>query len=903
MKLHFVFIICFFSSISFSQLPAVNTCLGTDKTICQGQPLTITDCNPSANIVGGLTLNSPTSIPLSDDIWSGLINIGFNFSFYGTSYSQCVIGSNGLISFNSSNANSYCPYSFTTGTTLPNSSLTSASNSIMLAYQDINPSGITDAIQYQTIGTAPNRKFIVLYQSVDGFSCGSTACTYSGVVLYETTNVIEIFIGNKGICSGWNNGLAYEGIQNSTGTNAVMVPGRNCSQWNVNQDGQRWTPTSSSNTNNYTNNQIPYIFINSALSNTTMWVNTLGQTFPYNNGVLNVNQTQAGPIGYYLSGTACSNAIGSISDTTYVTLEIPTITTSMTPDICNTSVGTVTATPTSGTAPYSFIWPTLANQTTSVINNIPVGTYTVTMTTSLGCSVNSNITVTSSSAIFTGNMTQVKCKNGSDGTVTATMTPVTGTLTYLWDDPLAQTTQTATGLSSGTYNCTITSSVGCNGNVSITVSEIPEIQNTISNFTNVSCNSGNDGSITISTSQGTAPYTYNWSNSASSSNFANDLSFGLQTIIIEDANGCLDTITQQINQPSPLSIASLTPSISDTLCIGESKTLSVVGSGGSSSYIYTWSENGITIGTGNSISVTPSNSLTTYCVTLSETCGSPTIDTCLTLIHPISIIPSFSSNVYEGCAPTKFEFTNTSNQPDDILTTIINFNDGNTSIVNGSDSISHTYVNAGNYSLDVIINSIYGCVYSKTITDFVLVSPIPKPDFFINPNPTTIFETKVKIEDRSSDDVTNWDWNSPFSNPTKSIDQSPTFKFEEGVVGQYPITLITTNITGCVDSLTLYLNVISDILFYTPNSFTPNGDEHNQSWKFYTAGIDKFDFNLSIYNRWGQIIFETNDPEYGWDGTYKGKIVEPGTYNWKVIMKDLYTDDRKMLYGSVNLLK
>ena len=85
---------------TFKANAQVQLCLGQDATVCPGQSVTITNCNAGGNPVAGLYLNAPSSVNLSDDSWSGSVNIGFPFSFYGSNYSQCVIGSNGLISFN-----------------------------------------------------------------------------------------------------------------------------------------------------------------------------------------------------------------------------------------------------------------------------------------------------------------------------------------------------------------------------------------------------------------------------------------------------------------------------------------------------------------------------------------------------------------------------------------------------------------------------------------------------------------------------------------------------------------------------------------------------------------------------------------------------------------------------------
>jgi gliding motility-associated-like protein len=99
------------------------------------------------------------------------------------------------------------------------------------------------------------------------------------------------------------------------------------------------------------------------------------------------------------------------------------------------------------------------------------------------------------------------------------------------------------------------------------------------------------------------------------------------------------------------------------------------------------------------------------------------------------------------------------------------------------------------------------------------------------------------------------------------------------------------------------LNVVSDILFFAPNSFTPDGDEHNQLWKAEIQGIDEYDFDLLVFNRWGELIWESHDPSIGWDGTYNGKIVQAGIYTWRARVKDLYNDSKSEFNGMINIMK
>ncbi|MES2799678.1 MAG: gliding motility-associated C-terminal domain-containing protein [Bacteroidota bacterium] len=878
---------------SFGQF---SVCLGTDITVCPGQSVTINNCNPS-QVGSGTVLNNPTAVSLSDDMWSGVIPIGFGFNFYGTNYTNCVIGSNGLISFNTANANTGCAWSLGGMGTLPQTGLNAARNAASICYQDINP-GVGGQIVYKTIGTAPNREFYVLYANVPMFSSGE--CTYMCAIFFETSNTIEYHIGNKPI-STWNGGLAIQATENAAGTVAHVTPGRNNTQWTAFQDGRMYTPTAPNNTSAYTIAQIPYKAIISGNAN-YVWQSTTGQTFPYNNGALNLTNVQAGTTGYFLTvtGSGCSAGLGAVSDTTWVTAANVSASTSHTPDICSSGQGTVTVTPTSGIAPYTFNWPALGSQAQTV-TGVTSGPYVVQMTDANGCVGTATVIVSNTPATYSSSTTVVSCPGGADGTATATMTPQLGTVSYLWNDPAAQTTQTATGLSAGTYSCAISSSVGCNSTVNVTITEIPGMVATLVSTSDVTCNSGNDGMIEISVAQGTAPYTYSWDNSTSTLASANDLMVGSHTVTIMDANSCVITHSEILAEPAPLSIVTLTP---DTqICSEATATLDVTGAGGSSPYIYTWFENGVQVGTGAQITVDPLNTNTTYCVTLSEQCGSPTKDSCMLVYFPTPIVPTLTPDKTESCMPGDFVFSNTSANGAEIATMSILFSEGTGALLNGLESFSTTFEDPNTYSVDMTVTSIYGCIYTNSHTNLVEVLQNPTANFTFSANPTTFFETAISVHDMSSYDVAQWDWYSPGSNPSDATGEHANFMFPDGEVGQYPITLTVTTALGCTDTITKFLNVVPAILFYAPNTFTPDDDEYNQNWEYFVSGIDIYDFVLTIYNRWGELIWETHDPSASWDGTYDGKIVQSGGYVWKAIVKDPLTDDKKEFGGAINVLR
>jgi gliding motility-associated-like protein len=883
----------------------VTLCLGQDATVCAGTTVQITNCTGGPPVVtSGITLDNATTIPqLSDDSYSGIIPIGFTFNFYGTNYTNCVIGSNGLVSFNAANANGSCPWSLTGMGTLPQTgNLTTTRNSAMLFYSDINPSQAPiGPIKYQTIGTAPNRKFVVLFESVNAFSCPNT-CYYGALIFYETSNLIDMMIGQKPNCPSWNGGLAIQGVHNSTGTVATITPGRNNSSWAANQDGKRFTPTAPNNTSNYAVATVQYYTVTSTSNTSIQWANTLGATFPYNNGVLNVTTIPSGTTGYYLTATACNAAVGGVSDTTFITRTSVTGTATAVTDYCFGGVGSATVTPVQGTPPFNFTW-TPTGQTTQTATNLVSGAYTVHIVDSMGCNVNVNVNVPNTNATFSGTSTLVSCPGGNDGTATASMTPPLGTVYYNWFDAGGQTTQTATGLVAGTYHCVVSTSTstGCTDTVEVIVTEIPGMISTIVNQVDATCNSGNNGIVEVSVTAGTMPYTYSWDNSASTGPLANDLYAGTHTVTITDANNCVITTTTTIGEPLALKIASLTP---DTIICPESSIiLNVQGSGGSSPYTFTWKENGVMIGTGPSITVDPATTSTSYCVELTEQCGSPSTDSCMIIKFPVPIVPLYLANKNYSCLPGDFIFINNSSNKSEIDSVIVDFGNRDTRIFYGDSNLTYTYTQAGIYTINVITTSIQGCITTATFPGIANVIANPVADFTMSANPTTIFETAIKMQDKSSPGVVNWNWYSAGATPNSSTTQSPTFHYPEGVVGTYPIQLIVETAEGCVDTIERVLRINSDIIFYAPNAFTPDGDEFNQTWKFYVSGIDEFNFELLIFDRWGEIVWETHDVNSSWDGTYNGKIIQAGAYTWIARVKDVYSDSKKTFNGTINILK
>lgn len=572
-----------------SACPAVNA--GPDQTVCPGQCTNLT-----AAIQGtlGTTSYAVQNIPYSpysygtgtqvliniDDTWTSSINLPFCFEFFGTSYNQFVIGSNGLISFNTAYAGGFCQWSFSAANALPNSGV--PINSIMCPYHDIDPSvtGSNTAcdVRYAVYGTAPCREMVVSWYEIPMFSgsCNSMLATQQ-MVLHETTNIIDMYIQNKPLCSSWNGGLAIEGIQNAAGTVAFTVPGRNATQWTATNDAKRFMPTGPPN---YT---LTWYGPSGSLGSANPITVCPSTTTTYTAQV--VNNSCAGPI--------------TVSDQVVVNTTAAGVTTSgaQTNIQCNGQcTGSATVTITSGTGPYTYSWSPApgGGQGTAVATGLCAGVYTCTVSTAAGCSTTQTFNITQAPAITaTQSQTNITCFGGCNGQASVAAGGGTGTYTYTWTPTPGggQGTPTATGLCPGVYTCTIGSGpAGCTITRTFTITQPPQITSTMS-MTPASCSASN-GTASISVAGGTGAYTYNWTPgnpTGDGTNTVTGLAPGVWTCTVTDANGCTHTNTINVT-----STAGITASVNVTpaLCNGGNGSATAIPTGGSGPYTYTWAPTG-----------------------------------------------------------------------------------------------------------------------------------------------------------------------------------------------------------------------------------------------------------------------------------------------------------------------
>jgi gliding motility-associated-like protein len=420
----------------------------------------------------------------------------------------------------------------------------------------------------------------------------------------------------------------------------------------------------------------------------------------------------------------------------------------------------------------------------------------------------------------------------------------------------------------------------------------PNIQTAISSFTEPLCYLDCDGTATVNPITGGPTYTYLWSNGQTTQTAVN-LCAGVYNVLVTDNNGCTGNSSVTINQPTQVIFDSLVGV--DVTCNLNDGQIYIYGNDGTPTYDYFI--DGVQSNNDTILNLSGGN----YLITLQDINGC-SIDSTIYIDSPTVILPSLITDFTRLCIPGEFTFTNTSTPIANVVSSYITFGDGfDTTVL--SNVVSHTYPNVGQWNVSLTVTSDYGCQYTQTYTNFIETSPLPTAQFNVTPNPTTMFETTVVVQDFSINNIVNWNWVAPGSSQGVSSLENPTLNYPDGETGEYMIYLTVTDDLGCTDTTSVKLIVLSDVLSYIPNAFTPDGDEHNQIWKYSFAGIETSGFSMYIYNRWGEMIWESHDVSGYWDGSYNGKIVPDGVYMWRADFDVLNDAERRVLNGSITVLR
>lgn len=545
--------------------------------------------------------------------------------------------------------------------------------------------------------------------------------------------------------------------------------------------------------------------------------------------------------------------------------------------------GSIKVIPGYGKGPYTYSLNGGPFQSSDIFNNLTAGTYRISINDSSACAYTFDVTVNADVNYYANpTITMPSCYGNTNGSFV--VHPVMGAAPYLFalESGPYQSDSLFNNLAAGSYILHIKDSVGCIKDTTIIVQQPNELGITTINTSASTCTSA-DGSIFIKANGGTTPYTYSID---SSKTFTALNTFyvvaGEYPIVVKDSNGCIttgSTIVDALDKAMKVDLGS-----DKNLC--EGRAVKLIPQTTPKANFFTWSP---ATGLDDSTKGTPLASpldTTTYILTAkSIVCiGSDTI-TVNVLHKPIAhagndtIICFNSSGILQGSA------TNTSGSVSYLWSPSSELLSPNsaTTVVTPVGIRPHTY------TLQVTDN--YGCNF-KTIDKVTVVMNGPVPAFAGH---DTIASIGVPHQLMGSGGIQYlWSPAYPLNNPSiidpVAILQNDT-RFD----------LIVKDTLGCIGTSSVLVKVYKGTKYYVPNAFTPNGDGLNDIFKAIAPGIQRTNY-FRIYNRWGQLMFQTQDVRLGWDGNYLGVPQPAAVYVWVIKGLDV-TGNTIELRGTVTLIR
>jgi gliding motility-associated-like protein len=575
-----------------------------------------------------------------------------------------------------------------------------------------------------------------------------------------------------------------------------------------------------------------------------------------------------------------------ISDTTIPVsaYSLPVIDSSETNITCNgLNNGVARGIVTGGTPAYTYTWSP-AVSTIDSAQGLPPGNYALTVTDHDACTATASFTITQP-PVLQDSLVQVNvlCNGQSTGAITAIATGGTPGYTYSWT-PAVSTTSTAQNLPAGNYTSKVTDANGCTVTASTTITQPPVLASTLSDQ-NVLCYGSSTGYIILGPSGGVTPYTYNWSPNVSATDSAMNIAAGSYSVTLTDANGCSLTESAILTQPAqPLSITAVATPV---LCYGQSTgTIVVSASGGTPGYTFLVTDGGVpvTSPTDTFNNLAPA----TYQVLVTDHNNCPD-STTATVNQPPQLV-----DILNPISPRCYHYHNGQ---------IMVIASGGTpgpgydyAFSNGVSDTSGIDANlpAGNYAVTVTDHS--GC----TITDSTILT---QPDsVLIDVTPTPI---QVKLGEQLQLNTTSnqtgtvtYNWLPDFGLSCYDC-SDPVFN---GVYSQ-PYTVLATNQDSCFGTFAFTVTVVPVYNVFFPNVFTPGHGGINALWQMFGEKPAIKQIQVSVFDRIGEKVFESNDIDFLWDGSFKGKDAPVGVYTYmaRIVWLNNYTE--KLFEGSITLLR
>jgi gliding motility-associated-like protein len=290
---------------------------------------------------------------------------------------------------------------------------------------------------------------------------------------------------------------------------------------------------------------------------------------------------------------------------------------------------------------------------------------------------------------------------------------------------------------------------------------------------------------------------------------------------------------------------------------------------------------------------------TTYVIIAQDACGLSDSDTLTINVLPQPPV-TFYPDVSSGCQPLLVNFVESN--PDLGQTYLWDFGDNaNLSL---DKNPSHVYDDYGLFDVTVTVTSVDGCKTTVTVQDLIDVWPKPLAAYTWSPEFGTIIKPIIDFTNHTQFG-NQYIWT--FGDGDSSSFLNPYHRFPDA--GNWPVSLTAISDKGCRDTVTYYIVIQDEFTFYAPTAFSPDNDLVNDVFYFSGHGVDAENFYCAIYNRWGELIWESdqwsdeNPEQYGWDGRSKnGSLVEIGTYTWYVELRD-FKKIRHVFSGAITVVR
>jgi gliding motility-associated-like protein len=529
-----------------------------------------------------------------------------------------------------------------------------------------------------------------------------------------------------------------------------------------------------------------------------------------------------------------------------------------------------------GTEPYTYQWED--GQQTATATGLTAGTYAVTVTDAQNCSLvtTEEVGEVETVEIIGFTTTDVACNGTGTGSIVVELQG--GTAPFTWSGPL-------TSLTAGNYDLTVTDANNCTDILQASINE-PAALLISDNITDVVCAGEITGAVDLSLSGGTGPYLYNWSTGANTEDIGT-LGAGTYTVTVTDAQGCQEIFSSTVMQASELGVTAM---VEDVLCNGvASGQVSPAITGGESPYSYAWS-------TGNTTGVLAGVVAGDYGLTITDAFGCTVAET-FNVAQPAALSGSFiaedvscfggqdgflKGEMSGGRSPYRFRLNGGDWQPS---STFLAMSAGNYTLVGedangcqlslGSPVVNQPAEISIAFAEDPVIIR-----YGETFT----INPEVNGDFpFVSylwePNDTT--------------------WLSCLT--SDCVAQTLVADFQRNIF----LTVLDEN--GCTARAGIQIRVTKDFPVEVPTGFTPNGDTFNDRLLVHgLPGIEVTSYR--IWDRWGELVYEepnsffVNDPDKGWNGSFRDQPVNGGVYLWQIEVR--YEDDRtEILKGQTTLIR